>query len=121
VGLVYSFKPWWWILVFAEALAGSAGAIDWFTDEAAAVGLDFVHFNGMSGEHFYPEVVSPGAAFLDYDNDGDLDIYLVQGRMLGSWKLPTDAMFPPSGEASLRDRLYRNDLTTAIGQNSSCR
>ncbi len=84
---------------------------DWFTDVAAKSGLDFVHFNGMSGQHYYPEVVGPGAALFDYDNDGDLDVYLVQGRMLGSGKTTADAVFPPRpGNGPLRDRLYRNDL-----------
>jgi hypothetical protein len=80
---------------------------DWFTEEAHAAGLDFVHFNGMSGEFYYPEIMGPGVALLDFDNDGDLDIYVVQGQMLGD-KPVTAAVYPPHGE--LRDRLYRNDL-----------
>src|SRR5207248_4381485 len=51
--------------------------------------------------------MGPGVALLDYDNDGDLDIYLVQGQMLGAGT-PT---FPPQG--TLRDRLFRNDTVTA--------
>jgi hypothetical protein len=72
------------------------------------VGLDFVHFNGMSGELYYPEIMAPGVALLDYDNDGDLDVYVVQGQMLGPGKTLKDAISPPTGE--LRDRLFRNDL-----------
>jgi hypothetical protein len=87
---------------------------EWFTEEAAASGLDFVHFNGMSGETYYPEIMAPGAGLLDYDNDGDLDIYIVQGQMLGSGKTLKDALFPPMGE--LRDRLFRNDLRTESGR-----
>src|SRR5262245_50773969 len=65
------------------AKGGAASQQDWFTDEAKAAGLDFVHFNGMSGQYYYPEIMGPGVALLDYDNDGDLDVYLVQGQMLG--------------------------------------
>jgi hypothetical protein len=75
---------------------------EWFTDEAGATGLDFVHVNGMSGKFYFPEMIGPGAAFLDFDADGDLDIYLVQGRSLE----PGVASHGPS------DRLYRNDLST---------
>lgn len=82
---------------------------DWFVDIAAASGLDFVHFNGMSGRFYYPEVNGPGAALFDYDNDGDLDIYLVQGDILGPGKTLEDALNPPP-RSPPRDRLYRNDL-----------
>ncbi len=75
-----------------------------FTDQAAELGLDFVHVNGMSGKFYFCEIVGPGGALFDYDNDGDVDVYLVQGHMLARG---TDRS-PPSGEH--RDRLFRNDL-----------
>jgi hypothetical protein len=84
---------------------------EWFVERAKETGLDFVHFNGMSGEQYYPEIMAPGVALFDYDNDGDLDVYLVQGTMLGANKTLKDATFPPSGP--LGDRLFRNDLTIA--------
>ena len=80
-------------------------AVEWFVDRAEAAGLDFVHFNGMSGEYYQPEIMGPGVALIDYDNDGDLDVYLVQGEMLGTG---TPLVAPPPGP--LTDRLYRNDL-----------
>ncbi|MEO8258942.1 MAG: CRTAC1 family protein [Acidobacteriota bacterium] len=86
-------------------------AAEWFTDIAALSGLDFVHFNGMSGEHYYPEIMAPGVALFDYDNDGDLDVYAVQGQMLGAGKSLSDAVFAPAG--ALEDRLFRNDLTVS--------
>ena len=82
----------------------------WFTDRAEAVGIDFVHFNGMSGEFYISEVLGSGGALFDFDNDGDLDIYLVQGQMLGPGKTPDQALVPPQGPPPLTDRLYRNDL-----------
>jgi hypothetical protein len=82
-----------------------------FAEVPAEAGLDFVHFNGMSGERYMAEMMGPGGALLDYDSDGDLDILLLQGHMLGDGKTLEDADIPPAGP--LRDRLYRNDLEVA--------
>jgi enediyne biosynthesis protein E4 len=78
---------------------------EWFVDQAQTIGLDFVHFNGMSGHFYYPEIMAPGVGLLDYDNDGDLDVYVTQGQWLGP--PATDA---PPRPTPLRDRLFRNDL-----------
>ena len=83
---------------------------DWFVDRAAELGIDFVHFNGASGHFYYPEILPPGVGLLDYDNDGDLDVFLVQGRMLGPDATVADALIPPASPGPLTGRLYRNDL-----------
>ncbi len=99
-----------WLGVSADYASGQGGREEMFTDSSKEVGLDFVHFNGMSGEFYFSETMGHGAALLDYDNDGDLDLYIVQGRMLGENKSMRDALFPlPNGQA-LNDRLFRNDL-----------
>ena len=50
----------------------------WFADITEQVGLNFVHDAGPLGKYFMPESVGSGAALFDFDNDGRLDIYLLQ-------------------------------------------
>jgi hypothetical protein len=90
------------------AQAESSESQTLFIERAEALGLDFVHFNGMAGKYYYPEMMGGGGALFDYDGDGDLDLYLVQGEMLGGEEL-NEALFPPR-HGELTDRLYRNDL-----------
>src|SRR6266852_4625883 len=50
----------------------------WFIDITQESGLDFVHDAGPTGSYFMPQVMGSGAALFDFDNDGRLDIYLLQ-------------------------------------------
>src|SRR2546423_2677978 len=84
---------------------------EWFSERAHEAGLDFVHFNGMSGKYFYPELMAPGVALFDYDNDGDLDVFVVQSGMLG--KTPLSEAQPQPRDPALKSRLFRNDLTSS--------
>ena len=93
------------------ALTVRGGVDEWFTDRARESGLDFVHFNGMTGRFYLPEVIPPGVALLDYDSDGDLDVFVAQGQMLGKHALG-EALNPPP--VSLKSRLYRNDLEVGV-------
>ncbi len=101
------------ILVVTGLVASAdrpASAAELFVDRAEELGVDFVHFAGVSGEFYIVEISGPGCGMLDYDNDGDLDLYLIQGEMLGPDKSIEDADLPPQKGYLLRDRLYRNDL-----------
>lgn len=73
----------------------------WLTDVASETGLRFVHVNAATGEFLMPENLGSGVALLDYDNDGDLDVYLVQSGPRGA---------STSTPATTGARLWRNDL-----------
>jgi hypothetical protein len=91
----------------APAVDKATAPVEWFVDRARESGLDFVHFNGMTGAFNFPEVIPPGVALFDYDGDGDLDLFCPQGQMLGT-KPVSEALAPP--KSPLKSRLYRNAL-----------
>ncbi len=107
-----------WAVLTAASFACGSGPADagrapapggdrpraWFVDATADAGLDFRHVNGMSGQWYLAEIMGAGVALLDYDNDGDLDVYAVQGG-------PLERGRAPGVDAAGGDRLFRNDLT----------
>jgi hypothetical protein len=89
-------------------LAAGAGSAGWLRGGPAplfeeippsASGIDFVHDSAMSQRRHLPETMGPGAAFLDYDNDGWMDLYLVNAG-------PCDFYTPPK---TVRNALYKNN------------
>jgi enediyne biosynthesis protein E4 len=95
------------------ATVASAGALPKFRDDAKAARLSSMVFDsGASALHQMPETASGGVGLFDYDGDGWLDIYFVQG-----------GPFPPGpNRPSPGDRLFRNrgdgtfdDVTTESG------
>jgi hypothetical protein len=85
-----------------------------FRDLAKSAGITFQHFDSKTDMHYVPEIMGGGAAWIDYDQDGYLDLFLVQGS-----KFPPEADETPKKPTS---RLYRNmgdgtftDVTEQVG------
>jgi hypothetical protein len=57
---------------------GRGGGPGWFEAATARVDLNFVHDAGVSGRYLVPEQMGSGGALIDFDNDGRLDLFLVQ-------------------------------------------
>ena len=86
------------------------GGPPWFEDRTAGSGIDFLHTSGKK-RFWYPEIFGGGVLLLDYDGDGLLDVYLVQGGEIAA-----------EGGDSPGNRLYRNlgdflfqDVTESAG------
>jgi len=65
----------------------------------SASGISWAHVNGRSADMYLPETTGAGCGFLDYDNDGWMDIYLVNSGACDFYTPPTP----------LRNALYRNN------------
>jgi hypothetical protein len=77
-----------------------AAAAPLFEEIPASIsGINWVHENAMSSNRYLPETMGPGVAFFDYDNDGWMDIFMVNSGAADFYK--------PS--APLKNALYKNN------------
>jgi hypothetical protein len=69
-----------------------------FRDIATAAGLNVTHINGASPDKYFAEIMGSGGLFFDFDDDGWIDIFIVDGGSIAD----------PKVAARARHRLYRN-------------
>src|SRR6266849_1455945 len=76
-----------------------------FQDLAHSSGIDFLHVDGRTPMNYFPEVMGGGVAWIDYDQDGYMDLFFVQGG-----KFPPDSKPPTLSpeERGRGGRLFRN-------------
>jgi len=75
-----------------------ASGTPWFREVAADAGINFEYVRATEIRFWFPEIMGGGGAMFDYDNDGDMDVYLVQGGELDKQR-----------ENPHSNRLFRND------------
>ena len=87
-----------------------------FEDITRAAGIHFTHNNGAFGKKYLPETLGPGVAFIDYDNDGWQDIFLVNGT---NWpghpgRATTPALYHNNHDGTFTDVTRKAGLAAAI-------
>ncbi len=77
-----------------------------FLDVTESAGIKFVHTDGRSGVRLFNEFLGSGGGFFDYDGDGDLDIYLINGAIQiedSNGKLRHNVLYRNNGDGSFTD------------------
>jgi len=88
------------LLPLGFALKGADHSLPWFEEApSSTTGIQWVHENARSANRYLPETLGPGCAFLDFDNDGWMDLYFVNSGPCDFWKPATP----------IRNALYKNN------------
>ena len=77
-----------------------------FTDQTKAAGVDFFYVSGGEVKNHIIETMGGGAAFFDYDNDGVLDLYAVNGSTVDTYRQksgPGNVLYRNKGTGSFAD------------------
>ena len=114
------------ILVNYVATLNAAETTLRFTDQTQAAGIHFKHTNGVSKQKYLPETMGAGGLFFDYNNDGHLDIYLVNSGTLSRDAQSTryvnhsDVLYRNNGEGTFTDVTVEAGLQQNHGYGMGC-
>jgi enediyne biosynthesis protein E4 len=118
--LAVAWLPGTWLAGVWLLGAGAAVGQPAFTDIAAAVGLDLVNVAGDPATNYIIDSTGNGGGLVDYDGDGDLDVFLAQGataggaeRMLHLYRNDGASLVDVSDVAGLTARGWANGLCSA--------
>ena len=112
VAFFLKFRPWFALTLIFLLIGYSTKASVQFVDVAEESGITFRHINGASDRKYYLETMGSGAAFLDYNNDGNLDLYIVNAAPLPGYTMdrrPTNVLYQSDGTG------YFTDVTAEAG------
>ena len=103
------------LAVLAAAAPAADGGVK-FTDVTAAAKIQFSHTSGATGKKYLPETIGAGGAFLDFDNDGWLDVFLVNST---SWPAakgprPTSALYRNNHDGTFTDVTVKAGLAESL-------
>lgn len=90
------------LIIFIVSIAQSLAQVK-FTDVTDTAGIEFHHYDGRTGDKYLIETLGSGALFLDYDSDGDQDLYIVNAAHIS----PTDDSNHRQNPTT--NTLYRNN------------
>ena len=110
IRIFFAFFTLWANLSLAVAQAETKSSVAsqslHFNEATASAGIRFQQIDGRSGEKYFLETLGAGAAWFDYDNDLDLDIYFVNGADLPGMHSeipPTNVLYRNNGDHTFTD------------------
>ncbi len=114
------------ILICCAGIPSAAETRPRFTDQTQQAGIHFKHTNGGSKEKYLPETMGSGGLFFDYNNDGHLDIYLVNSGTLSEASQPhrrpdhANVLYRNTGDGTFVDATAEAGLQHNYGYGMGC-
>lgn len=95
------------VLPVARSLSAAQTKFPVFTDATSASGIRFVNAGSPTSQKYLPESMTGGVAMFDYDRDGRMDLFFVNGAKLGDPM--AQGQQPDKSDPRYWNRLYRNE------------